>query len=68
MAPCLYIREAAPRVMVANNYNTRESIYAGRVNPFLKQDLIDTSAWYRTTHATHNGTSIVDMIADQKSR
>jgi len=59
MAPCLYIREAAPRVMVANNYNTRESIYAGRVNPFLKQDLIDTSTWYRNSSTnTSRSTSV----------
>ena len=69
MAPCLYIREAAPRVLTKNNNN----YYSNRTNPFygsntISTKLVDTSAWYRSTHTHYNGSSIVDMIADQKAR
>lgn len=64
MAPCLYIRETAPRVMVANNYNN-DYRAAGRVNPFYSnnsQNLIDTSSWY-TTHVDHSAGNTNDRSA-----
>lgn len=68
MAPCLYIRESAPRVMVAPHHNANISRHSNRVNPFHSNghsaNLVDTSAWHMThtptvTHTrTTNNTAI----------
>lgn len=62
MAPCLYIREAAPRVLSKINFAERN---LGGVNPFMNQNLIDTSVWYRTaptTTATTNSTNFITEV------